>query len=137
MCGITGILNYSNHSVDRVTLDKMIVNLKHRGPDEKGYYIDKYMSMAQSRLSIIDISGGKQPISNEDDSIRVIFNGEIFNYIEIREILIKNGHTFKTKSDTEVIVHAYEEYGLDFVKYFIGQFAIALWDSKKKELILH
>lgn len=114
----------------------MIHALRHRGPDDFGFYFAKGLGLAQSRLSIIDLAGGKQPIHNEDKTIWVIFNGEIFNYIELGEALRKKGHRFYTKSDTEVIVHAYEEYGTDFVQHLNGQFAIAIWDEKKRKLVL-
>jgi len=137
MCGITGIFNRSNsNDIEKKILENMIYTLDHRGPDDRGYFISDKIGLAQSRLSIIDIEGGKQPIHNEDKSIQVVFNGEIFNYIELRQDLLKRGHKFYTHSDTEVIVHAYEQYGLDFVKYLNGQFAIAIWDSNKNELIL-
>lgn len=137
MCGITGcFFKTKNKQPDRNLFNKTIHTLRHRGPDDYGIYVDDQVGLAQSRLSIIDLSGGKQPIHNEDKSIWVIFNGEIFNYIELADLLEKKGHKFYTKSDTEVIVHAYEEYGLDFVKHFNGQFAIALWDTKKREMIL-
>jgi asparagine synthase (glutamine-hydrolysing) len=137
MCGITGIFNKSNSlSINKSVIEKMVSQLDHRGPDDQGYYISDTMGLAQSRLSIIDIEGGKQPIHNEDKSIQVVFNGEIFNYIELRQDLLKKGHKFYTKSDTEVIVHAYEQYGLEFISHLNGQFAIAIWDSNKKELIL-
>lgn len=137
MCGIVGVYNRKNLSkVERFTLQKMISKLNHRGPDDQGFYENQEIGLAQSRLSIIDIAGGKQPIHNENNTIQVIFNGEIFNYIELREDLIKLNHKFYTKSDTEVIVHAYEEYGNDFVNYLNGQFAIAIWDETKKELTL-
>jgi len=137
MCGITGIYNRNNSfSFDKIVLENMIAKLNHRGPDDQGFYLDKNIGLAQSRLSIIDIAGGKQPIHNEDESIQVVFNGEIFNYIELRQDLLKRGHKFYTNSDTEVIVHAYEQYGLDFVSYLNGQFAIAIWDNNKKELII-
>ena len=137
MCGIAGIYNQKNSStIDKNILASMISQLNHRGPDDRGYFVENNIGLAQSRLSIIDIEGGKQPIHNEDNSIQVIFNGEIFNYIELRQNLLKNGHKFYTKSDTEVIVHAYEHYGLNFTEYLNGQFAIAIWDDNKKELIL-
>ena len=100
------------------------------------FYINKYIGLGQSRLSIIDIKGGKQPISNEDNTLWLIYNGEIYNYIELREHLKKLGHKFSTKSDTEVIIHSYEEYGFDCLHYFNGQFAFALWDAKKEILFL-
>jgi asparagine synthase (glutamine-hydrolysing) len=114
----------------------MTKTLDHRGPDDRGFYANNTIGLGQTRLSIIDLEGGKQPIFNEDRSLCVVFNGEIFNYIELREILKKKGHKFYTRSDTEVIVHAYEEYGNDFLHHLNGQFAIALWDSKKEELLL-
>ncbi len=137
MCGITGIFNRSNsQAVDKIILKKMIDVLQHRGPDDFGIYSQKEIGLAQSRLSIIDLAGGKQPIHNEDKSLWIVFNGEIFNYIELGDELAKRGHKFYTKSDTEVIIHAYEEYGMDFVSHLNGQFAIAIWDIKNKELIL-
>jgi asparagine synthase (glutamine-hydrolysing) len=137
MCGINGIFyRLSQQKVDQNVLNKMASVLDHRGPDESGFYANHSIGLGQTRLSIIDLAGGKQPIFNEDGSICVVFNGEIFNYIELREILQKKGHIFATKSDTEVIVHAFEEYGNDFLHHLNGQFAIALWDRNKKELLL-
>ncbi len=117
-------------------LRHMIVQLKHRGPDGYGFYRDQGVGLAHARLSIIDLAGGSQPIHNEDQTVWVVFNGEIFNYIELRADLEKAGHRFYTHSDTEVIVHLYEEYGDDFVRHLNGQFAIALWDRVKQRLIL-
>jgi asparagine synthase (glutamine-hydrolysing) len=137
MCGITGIFHKNNHKqVNRSVLEMMASTLDHRGPDERGFYADKNIGLGQTRLSIIDLAGGTQPIFNEDRSICVVFNGEIFNYIELGEQLKKKGHNFYTKSDTEVIVHAYEEYGYEFLEQLNGQFAIALFDTKKGELLL-
>jgi asparagine synthase (glutamine-hydrolysing) len=137
MCGITGIFYYKNsQKIDPAVLQGMTDILSHRGPDDDGYYIEDNIGLGQRRLSIIDIAGGKQPMHNEDKTLWVIFNGEIFNYIEIREELEGKGHRFYTHSDTEVIVHAYEQWGKDFLNHFNGQFAIALWDDKRKELIL-
>ena len=137
MCGIAGIFNLSSaEPVREPLLQQMITRLNHRGPDGTGFYTDNHVGLAHARLSIIDLEGGKQPIHNEDKTIWVIFNGEIFNYIELREELERRGHRFYTHSDTEVIVHAYEEYGDDFAQQFNGQFAIALWDSNKKRLVL-
>jgi asparagine synthase (glutamine-hydrolysing) len=137
MCGVAGYF-YRNHEkrVDETIVTKMVRILHHRGPDEEGYYCKDNIGMGMRRLSIIDLSGGTQPIHNEDKTIWVVFNGEIFNYIELREELIKKGHRFYTHSDTEVIVHAYEEYGVDCVKKFNGQFGISLWDDNKKRLML-
>ena len=114
----------------------MVASLAHRGPDDRGYYVTDTISLGHARLSTVDIEGGKQPIYNEDRSVVVIFNGEIYNHSELRRDLIKRGHTFYTKSDTEVIVHLYEEYGTDLFNHLNGQFAIALWDDKRKKLIL-
>ncbi len=137
MCGITGIYSYkSSKRVKESQLKKMTRTLIHRGPDEFGYFLDKDIGLGHSRLSIIDLTTGQQPIFNEDRSLSVILNGEIYNYIELRKDLIARGHSFYTTSDTEVIVHLYEEYGTDFLSYLNGQFAIAIWDSKRKELIL-
>ena len=114
----------------------MIAQLHHRGPDGTGFYSDSQVGLAHARLSIIDLAGGWQPIHNEDKTIQVIFNGEIFNYIELREELLGYGHQFYTHSDTEVIVHLYEQFGDDFVNHLNGQFAIALWDTRTRRLVL-
>jgi asparagine synthase (glutamine-hydrolysing) len=108
--------------------------LSHRGPDEEGYHLEGRLGLGQRRLSIIDLAGGRQPIYNEDRSICVVFNGEIFNYLELRQDLEKKGHRFATHTDTETIVHAYEEYGRDYLSRLNGQFAIALWDGRKQVL---
>jgi len=142
MCGITGIISLSERpdadklEVDRNLLGSMVSHLHHRGPDAQGYMINDHVAFGHARLSIIDLQGGEQPIHNEDKSIWVVFNGEIFNYIELTQSLKKMGHNFYTQSDTEVIVHLYEEYGENFVKYLNGQFAIALWDTNKQKSIL-
>lgn len=137
MCGIAGLFNFHTHKpVELESIKKMVSALNHRGPDECGFLIDRNFGMGMSRLSIIDLSSGSQPLHNEDKTKWIVFNGEIFNYIELRESLVKKGHLFKTHSDTEVIIHAYEEYGLDAFNYFNGQFAIAIWDTKNKELII-
>ena len=108
----------------------------HRGPDGSGIYVCGELGLGHRRLSIIDLDGGAQPISNEDDTVQVVFNGEIYNFVELREELRRFGHVFKTRSDTEVIVHAYEQWGLDSVTRFNGIFAFALWDARKKQLLL-
>src|SRR6185436_4217795 len=108
----------------------------HRGPDGTGIYQDGDVGLAHARLSIIDLEGGRQPIHNEDKTVWVVFNGEIFNYVELRPALEAQGHRFYTHSDTEVIVHLYEQYGDDFVQHLNGQFAIALWDTRRKRLVL-
>ena len=137
MCGIAGIIDNSHQQYDRRSLlNKMIRQLNHRGPDGNGFYDNGICGLAHSRLSIIDLESGQQPIHNENKDIWVVFNGEIFNYIELRESLSQRKHVFYTHSDTEVIVHLYEEYGEDFVNYLNGQFAIAIWDERKELLIL-
>lgn len=137
MCGIAGIYNFQGeHNSNAGIIKSMVQQLDHRGPDGQGFYSDKHISLGHSRLSIIDLSTGEQPIHNEDSSVWVIFNGEIFNFIELRQELIKAGHVFYTQSDTEVIVHLYETYGDDFVHKLNGQFAIALWDKRQKRLLL-
>ncbi len=132
MCGIAGVYGISDKSL----LKRMCDVIVHRGPDDSGYYVDDTVSIGMRRLSIIDLAGGKQPIVNEDGSIVVVFNGEIYNFRELRYDLEIKGHRFTTDSDTEVIVHAYEEYGYDCLDRFNGMFAIALWDMDRKELFL-
>ncbi|MET0292132.1 MAG: asparagine synthase (glutamine-hydrolyzing) [Steroidobacteraceae bacterium] len=137
MCGIAGVLNLAGQAPPtRAALEAMISQVRHRGPDGYGYYEDTEVGMAHARLSIIDLATGDQPIRNGDGSIWVVFNGEIFNYVELRADLERAGHVFYTTSDTEVIPHLYERYGLDFVDHLNGQFAIALWDRNKRRLVL-
>lgn len=137
MCGIAGILNLSStRSPEIADLEKMVHMLHHRGPDDYGFYTDNHVGLAHARLSIIDIEGGHQPIHDDAKDIWTVFNGEIFNYIEIKEKLLKEGVKFYTNSDTEVIVHLYKKYGLDFVQHLNGQFSIALWDKPAKRLML-
>lgn len=134
MCGISGILNLKNPApINPTHLKQMTYTLRHRGPDETGAYIDDWIGLAQSRLSIIDLSSGSQPIHNEDNTIWIVFNGEIFNYPEIRENLINLGHKFYTTSDTEVILHLYEEKGEKCVDDLNGQFAFVIWNSVTKD----
>jgi len=137
MCGICGIYNYSDPApVDRQELKKMNDLLIHRGPDDEGYHLAGNIGLAMRRLSIIDLSTGHQPMCNEDGTVWLVFNGEIYNFQELRETLLAKGHVFRTKSDTETIVHLYEEKGADFPKELRGMFAIAIWDSKKRTLLL-
>jgi len=137
MCGITGILN-----VDRAdapaegALRKMLAMIRHRGPDEFGIYLDRAVGLGSARLSIIDLGGGQQPISNEDGTLWIVFNGEIFNYVELRPELEALGHCFATNSDTEVLLHLYEEYGPKCLERLNGQFAFAVWDTRKQNLFL-
>lgn len=139
MCGIAGIVtarNGSASSPDPRELTRMAGALKHRGPDGFGYYVDDRAGLAHARLSIIDRAGGAQPMCNEDGSLWVSFNGEVFNFIELRDELERAGHAFKTRSDTETIVHAFEQWGMEAFARFNGQFAIALWDARSGELHL-
>ena len=110
--------------------------IAHRGPDDEGYYLSGQIGLGFRRLSIIDLSGGHQPLSNEDGTIWIVFNGEIYNYQELREYLISKGHIFRTKSDTETIVHLYEEFGEKCVEKLRGMFGFAIWDGKERKLLL-
>ncbi len=137
MCGIAGIVNLKEGvAPSRTELEQMIHAVHHRGPDGYGYYNHDRVGLAHARLSIIDLAGGDQPIHNEHKTVQVVFNGEIFNYVELRAELEKQGHRFYTHSDTEVIVHLYEEHGEAFVEHLNGQFAIALWDEPRRKLVL-
>lgn len=135
MCGIAGIFDPKGGSeISENTMERMISLIEHRGPDEFGIYIDKNVGFGHARLSIIDLETGQQPMSNEDGSVWITFNGEIFNYLELKESLIDKGHVFSTSSDTEVIVHLYEDHGVECLKFLNGQFAFAIWDKRKKEI---
>jgi asparagine synthase (glutamine-hydrolysing) len=136
MCGICGVFDRSGRPTDRELLGRMKSVLRHRGPDGEGEFVDGEVGLGNLRLSIIDIEGGDQPIGNEDDRLQVVFNGEIYNFVELAAELEGLGHRFKTRSDTEVIVHAYEQWGKDCVRRFNGMFAFAVWDSVKRELFL-
>jgi asparagine synthase (glutamine-hydrolysing) len=133
MCGIFGV---ASESVKDVPLEQATNTLFHRGPDEGGIYHDDHVGLGHRRLSIIDLSSGQQPMFNEDRSQCVVFNGEIYNFLELRDELIAKGHVFATKSDTETILHAYEEWGERSVERFRGMFAFAVWDKKQKKLFL-
>lgn len=137
MCGIAGIFNYqpADESIFQ-RIHRMVGSILHRGPDEQGIYLDDQVALGHARLSIIDIGGGTQPIRNEDGSIWVVYNGEVFNFPELRTDLESRGHRFYTKTDTEVIVHLYEEYGVACFERLIGQFAIAIWDISTRHMIL-
>ena len=136
MCGICGILSIQCSKIDAKFLQRMNDQIIHRGPDDEGYFIEGNIGLGSRRLSIIDLAEGKQPIFNEDRSIVLIFNGEIYNYFELRQELIRSGHQLYTNSDTEVIVHLYEEHDVDCLHKLNGMFAFALWDRKKKRLFL-
>lgn len=135
MCGIAGVLSYGPPP-DRDLILAMMARLAHRGPDGSGYYLDRRVALGHTRLAIIDQAGGAQPLCNEDRTVWVTFNGEIFNYVELADELRRRGHTFRTSSDTEVIVHAWEEWGESCFARFNGQWAIALWDSRRERLVL-
>jgi asparagine synthase (glutamine-hydrolysing) len=137
MCAICGIVNFNAaDAVDAAVIGKMTQALAHRGPDDDGYFVEGRVGLGHRRLSIIDLSGGKQPIFNEDESAAIIFNGEIYNYRDLAAGLVSAGHTFKTRSDTETILHAYEEYGEDCVQHLRGMFGFAIWDRRARRLLL-
>ena len=134
MCGIAGIVTKRENKKE--IIESMSKRIEHRGPDGEGYFFEGDVALAHRRLSIIDLSTGNQPMFNEDDSIVTVYNGEIYNYVELRDELTKAGHKFKTKSDTEVLVHGFEEWGTDLPKYLRGMFAFAIYNKNTKELFL-
>jgi len=137
MCGICGIAHLDpRRPVNESTLREMAQAIRHRGPDDEGFLVGPGVGLGHRRLSIVDLAGGHQPLSNEDGSVWVAFNGEIYNHKEIRSRLEARGHVFRTRSDTEAIVHAYEEYGDSFVDHLRGMFAFALWDHPRRRLVL-
>jgi len=136
MCGICGISYSDARKPERNALKKMTETILHRGPDSDGFYIDAGIGLGMRRLAIIDVAGGDQPIPNEDESMWIIFNGESHNFPDLYTDLIKRGHEFRTRSDSECILHLYEEYGDECVQHLRGQAAFALWDSKKRKLFL-
>jgi asparagine synthase (glutamine-hydrolysing) len=138
MCGISGIFNFYRDcgEAELASIHAMNDRLVHRGPDDEGSYISGPIALGHRRLSIIDLSSGKQPMCNEDETIWVVFNGEIYNYRTLQNELIQKGHRFRTRSDTEVIVHLYEEFGEEVFSQLNGMFAVALWDARAKKLIL-
>ena len=137
MCGISGIFDGRNRrEIDRSLIERMNSSLHHRGPDAGGVHFEPGVALAHRRLSIIDLSTGQQPLYNEDGSVAVVFNGEIYNFQEIVKELAACGHSFRTRSDTEVIVHGWEQWGASCVTRFRGMFAFALWDRNKETLFL-
>jgi asparagine synthase (glutamine-hydrolysing) len=137
MCGIAGYWNFgSGRPADRDTLHACTRTLAHRGPDEDGFFIDGTLGLGMRRLQVVDPSGGHQPMAGEDGSVRVVFNGEIYNHVELRQRLEAAGHRFRTRSDTEAIVHAWEEWGPSCVERFNGMFALAVWDGRQQQLFL-
>lgn len=135
MCGIAGFVDKTIKNKKKVIKD-MAERIKYRGPDGEGYFIDDEVALAHRRLAIIDLSSGGQPQYNEDNSLVIVFNGEIYNFVELKEELIKAGHKFRNKSDTEVIIHGYEEWGTEVTKHLRGMFAFAIWDTKQKTLFI-
>ena len=137
MCGICGVYNMqSGEPVARALIEQMTALIDHRGPDDSGFHLDDNLALGFARLSIIDLSGGHQPMCNETGDVWVIFNGEIWNYKALRQSLLEKGHSFRTSSDTETIVHAYEEYGVDCIAHLHGMFGLAIWDRPRRRLLL-
>jgi asparagine synthase (glutamine-hydrolysing) len=136
MCGIAGIVNFHDDAPALEELHAMCASMAHRGPDDYGFQIRPHAALGMRRLSIIDLDGGRQPVSNEDGSVTVVFNGEIYNYRELRRELSARGHVLATGSDTEVLVHLYEDHGPAMVERLRGMFAFALWDEKRQRLVL-
>ena len=134
MCGFVALYNKKNEPISTEQLEKMTEIIAHRGPDDTGFHVDEHIGLGFRRLSIIDLEGGKQPLCNEDGDIWIAFNGEIYNYLELQKWLKDRGHQFKTESDTETIVHLYEEVGFDCPKHLRGMFAFMIWDRKKQIL---
>src|SRR5579872_2105315 len=130
MCGINGIFYFdAARRAEPEAVHSMRAALHHRGPDDNGIHLDGHVGLGFNRLSIIDLSGGHQPMCNEDGTVWIVFNGEIYNFVELREELLARGHRFQTRSDTETIVHAWEEYGEGCPEKLRGMFAFAIWDS--------
>jgi asparagine synthase (glutamine-hydrolysing) len=137
MCGISGIFEFDPaREVEREAVHRMNESLRHRGPDDEGIFLGPGIGLGHRRLSIIDVAGGHQPIGNEDGTVWVLFNGEIYNYLELHADLVSRGHKFVTRSDTETIVHLYEQYGESCFAKLRGMFAVAIWDSKQRRLLL-
>ncbi len=132
MCGIVGFVNKDKNKLE--TIKKMGDRIKHRGPDDEDYYVDESVALAHRRLSIIDLASGRQPMENENGSLVIVFNGEVYNYKELQKELKSCGHKFKTNCDTEVILHGYEEWGKEMPTHLRGMFAFAIWDKTKKSL---
>jgi asparagine synthase (glutamine-hydrolysing) len=136
VCGISGFLSLADQRADAEIVRRMTAMLRHRGPDDEGFYVAGPVALGHRRLRIIDLETGRQPIANETGTVQVILNGEIYNFAEVRTRLQEKGHRFRTRSDTEVIVHAYEEFGEECVAHFNGMFAFALWDEERETLFL-
>jgi len=137
MCGICGIFgNFDDRVISEKNIMEMLRSIYHRGPDDQGFFKDRDIMLGVTRLSVIDLKSGRQPMTNEDKTVWIAFNGEIYNFLELRKSLEKKGHIFNTESDTEVILHLYEDYGVDCVNRLNGMFAFCIWDKKKSRIIL-
>ena len=137
MCGIAGIIAFSpTVRIDKVMLERMADAIRHRGPDGDGFYLDQGVGLVHRRLSIVDLDRGAQPMSNEDGTIWISYNGEIYNHEEHRPRLEQAGHRFKSRSDTEIVLHLYEEHGDACVQFLNGMFAFAIWDAPRRRLLL-
>jgi asparagine synthase (glutamine-hydrolysing) len=137
MCGICGQYNFGDGApVLRDTVERMAKSIAHRGPDDEGYFITGPLGLGFRRLSIIDLSGGHQPMSDAEETVWVVFNGEIYNFPELRKELEGFGHVFRTHSDTEVIVHGYKQWGDDVLNHLNGMFGLAIWDVRKRRLVI-
>src|ERR1700677_1765585 len=137
MCGICGQHNFGDHApVSRQSIERMANSIAHRGPDDEGYFISGPLGLGFRRLSIIDLAGGHQPMSDADESVWVVFNGEIYNFPELKSELEAHGHVFRTRADTEVIVHGYKQWGEGVLSRLIGMFGLAIWDVRKKRLVV-
>ena len=134
MCGICG--GWLSGGVSHEALDHSMENMRHRGPDDHGQYFDGPVALGMVRLAVIDLAGGHQPVFNEDRSVVVVFNGEIYNYRELMAELRQSGHVFRSDSDTEVLVHLYEEVGADLCERLRGMFTFAIWDTRRRRLLL-
>src|SRR3954447_22034646 len=138
MCGICGVVNLSPTAepVEAATLGAMADTLRHRGPDSDGFYVQPDIGLGFRRLSIVDLFTGDQPMANEDESLWLVFNGEIYNHADHRPGLEARGHRFRSRCDAEVILHLYEEYGADCLHHLRGMYAFAVWDTRKRQLLL-
>jgi len=136
MCGIAGIMSLSDRPVQREEIRSMCDAMIHRGPNDEGLHLAPGIGLGMRRLSIIDLETGRQPVENEDGTVSVVFNGEIYNFKSLRRALEKQGHVFKTETDTEVIVHLYEQHGDECVDKLRGMFAFALWDQRRRKLLI-
>src|SRR5256886_15354714 len=137
MCGICRLYNFANSApVERRNIEAMTNSIAHRGPDDEGYFIEGPVGLGFRRLSIIDLAGGHQPMSDQEESVWVIFNGEIYNFSELRRELEGYGHVFRTKSDTEVIVHGYKQWGDGVLNRLNGMFGLAIWDARQRRLVV-